>query len=107
MRITTAQPIWCINENSLDETFRREIAHTFETGTDEACSAIAFVFENPFRRHVALLLLSEGSQRRRLTGDRVLLLLLVRRHPGVDCSGLHRQPPSHRHRCEGSAPDQD
>jgi hypothetical protein len=39
MRITTAQPIWCINENSLDETFRCEIAHTFETGTDEACSS--------------------------------------------------------------------
>ena len=57
MRKTTAQPIWYINESSLDETFRREIAHTFETGTDEACSAIAFVFENPFRRHVALLLL--------------------------------------------------
>ncbi len=68
MRKTTAQPIWYINESSLDETFRREIAHTFETGTDEACS------------DVALLLLGEGSQRRRLTGDRMLLLLLVRRY---------------------------
>src|SRR5204863_1969357 len=47
------------------------------------------------------------DQRRRLTGDRVLLLLLLRRYSGVDRGSLHRASPSRSDRRQWREPFRD
>ncbi len=106
MRVSPTQAVGCINEDRLDQPLGSEIAHSFEPRTDQARPAIPVVLEDPFLRHLELLLAGERDQRRRLAGDRVLLPLFVRRYTSVDRRGLHRLLPSPL-RCQRSGPDQE
>src|SRR6202163_1939074 len=94
MRISPAQAVGCVNQEGLDQSLGSKITHTFKSGTDKARPAITVVFEDPFSRHVELLLARERDQRCRLAGDRVLFPLFVRRYTSVDRRGLHRLSPS-------------
>src|ERR1700730_5591084 len=88
--VASTEPIRGIDQHGVELAFSRQVAHALEAGTDQTRAPIAFVFEYPFRWNSAALLGGERDQRRRLAGDGVLLLLLVRGYPGVDCRRLHR-----------------
>ena len=84
MRVSPAQPIGSIDEQGLDPPLRRQITRARQPRTNKARPAMAVVFDHPLRRNVAILLAGEGDERSRLARDRVLLLLFVRRYPGVE-----------------------
>jgi hypothetical protein len=75
--VFAAQPVGRIHQHGLDLTFRREIAYPLEPGAYQRHTAITFVFEDPFRRHLIAAAPCKIDQRRRLAGDRALLSLLV------------------------------
>ena len=76
--ISSTEPIGCIDQNGVELAFGRQVANPLEARTDQTGATIAFVFEYPFGGNRVALLGGERGQRRRLAGDGVLLLLLVR-----------------------------
>src|SRR6201993_2355928 len=84
-----------MDQNGLNVTLGSEIAQSLQAWPQKAGAAEAFVLDHPFIGYAVALLACEVDQRRRLTGDRVLLLLLLRRYSGVDRGRLHRASPSH------------
>ena len=93
VRIFATQPIRRQNQHSLDLTFGDQVAHSLQPGSNQCRAADAFVLENPFSRNRVPLAASVGHQRRSLAGNGLVLLLLIRGHPGVDCCGLHDTDP--------------
>jgi len=61
----------------------RQVANRLEARTDQTRATIAFVLEFRFGGNSVAVLGGERGQRRRLAGDGVLLLLLVRGIPGA------------------------
>ena len=76
-------------DEPLDLPFGRQVAHAFQARTYQSCPAIAVVFEDPLVRYVVTAAACEVDQRGGLAGNRVLLALLVGRHPGVDRCNRH------------------
>src|ERR1700759_2848862 len=83
-----------MDQNGLNVTLGSEIAQSLQAWPQKAGASEAFVLDHPFIGYAVALLACEVDQRRRLTGDRVLLLLLLRRYSGVDRGSLHRASPS-------------
>src|ERR1700741_1776517 len=79
-----------MDQNRLNVTLGSEIAQSLQPWPQKTGTAKAFVLDHPVIRYAIALLACEVDQRRRLSGDRVLLLLLLGRHSGVDRSCLHR-----------------
>jgi len=93
--ILATQAIRGVDEHRLQLSLGREVAHPFEAGPLECCSAKSFVFEDPGLRHLELARPREFDQRCRLARNRMLLALLLRRDAGVDRRHLHLHAPSH------------
>src|SRR5215813_10416399 len=79
-----------MDQNRLNVTLGGEIAQSLQPWPQKAGAAKAFVLDHPVIGYAVALLACELDQRRRLTGDRVLLLLLLGRYSGVDRGSLHR-----------------
>ena len=97
--VFATQPIRRMNENRLNLSLRRKIANPFQARPNHGSTAIAFVLKHPLIGHAVSLLAGEGDQRRRLAGNRVLLLLLVGGYAGVDCCHLHHRLLSNCRAC--------
>src|SRR4051812_3299633 len=82
-----------MDENGLNVTLGSEIAQSLQAWPQKAGAAEAFVLDHPVIGYAVALLACEVDQRRRLTGDRVLLLLLLRRYSGVDRGAFIALPP--------------
>src|SRR5580700_2141742 len=80
--ISSTEPIGCIDQHGVELAFGCQVANPLEARTDQTRATIAFVFEYPFGGNSVALLGGERGQRRRLAGNGVLLLLLVRGYPG-------------------------
>ena len=87
--VSSTQTIWRVDQYSRQLTLGGQVAHPLQARTDQTRATIAFVLEHPLRWNRVTLLGGKGNQRCRLAGNGVLLLLLVRRNPGVDCRRLH------------------
>src|SRR5215470_14415384 len=79
-----------MDQNRLNVTLGSEIAQSLQPWPQKTGAAKALVLDHPVIRYAVALLAREVDQRRRLTGDRVLLLLLLGRYSGVDRGSLHR-----------------
>src|SRR5215475_4356435 len=86
-----------MDQNRLNVTLGSEITQALQPWPQETGAAKAFVLDHPVIGYAVALLACEVDQRHRLTGDRVLLLLLLGRYSGVDRGSLHRASPS---RCD-------
>src|SRR5215831_4492101 len=86
-----------MDQNRLNVTLGGEIAQSLQPWPQKTGAAKALVLDHPVIRYAVALLACEVDQCRRLTGDRVLLLLLLGRYSGVDRGSLHRASPS---RCD-------
>src|SRR5215469_3899221 len=73
-----------MDQNRLNVTLGSEIAQSLQPWPQKTGPAKAFVLNHPVIRYAVALLACEVDQRRRLTGDRVLLLLLLGRYSGID-----------------------
>src|SRR5438067_12641881 len=93
-----------MDQNGLNVTLGSEIAQSLQAWPQKAGAAYAFALAHPFIGYAVALLACEVDQRRRLTGDRVLLLLLLRRYSGVDRGSLHRASPSRSDRRQWREP---
>src|ERR1700739_1457949 len=82
-----------MDQNRLNVTLGRKIAHAPQPWPQKTGAAKAFVLDHPVIRYAVTLLACEVDQRRRLTGDRVLLLLLLGRYSGVDRGSVHHASP--------------
>ena len=91
--ILAAQPVGRVDQHRLDVTLGREVADPFQARPHQAGAAVARILEDPVLRYREPMGGGELLQRRRLAGNRVVLPLLVRGHPGVDRGRLHRVPP--------------
>src|SRR5438309_4227817 len=94
IRIFATQAIRTVDENGLNLSFRRQIAHALQTWSFERGPAIALVFEDPRLRHLEIERPRQLGQRRSLTRNRVRLALLLRGDPRVNCCHLHADAPS-------------
>jgi hypothetical protein len=92
--ILAAQTIRCVDQHRLDVPLGRKVADPFQAGPYQVGAAVARVLEDPILRHLEPLSTGELLECRRLAGNRVGLLLLVRGHSGVDRGSFHRFPPS-------------
>src|SRR5712692_3879702 len=101
--VLAAQAIRRVREHNLDLPFGGKVPHTLQARALERRSTIAFIFEDPLFGHVQIVGLGKLDQRRRLARDRVLLALLLRRDPCVDCRHPQHRTPLHAHR--RAAPD--
>src|SRR5260370_33184919 len=88
--ISSTEPIGCIDQHGVELAFGRQVANPLEARTDQTPATITFIFTYPFTVNSVALPAGHRGQRRRLAGDGVLLLLLVRGYPGVDRRRLHR-----------------
>src|ERR1700734_887738 len=93
-----------MDQHGLNLTFRRQIAQPLKSGSHQRGTAIALVFEDPFRRHLVTAAPRKLDQRPRLARDGALLPLLVRRHPRIDCRDRHCHSPSSLNPRQQSAP---
>src|ERR1700730_11404151 len=93
-----------MDQNRLNVTLGSEIAQSLQPWPQKTGAAKAFVLDHPVIGYAVALLACEVDQRRRLTGDRVLLLLLLGRYSGVDRGSLHRASPSRSDRRQGTNP---
>src|SRR5450631_2701609 len=91
--VLATQPVRRVDEHRLDLPLGGKIAYTFKTWPLKCRSAVAFVFEHPFLRHLEFAAPRKLDQRRRLARDRLLLALLLRRNPRVDRRQLHAYSP--------------
>src|ERR1700756_5614549 len=83
-----------MNQTRLKRPLGSEIAQPLQPWPQKTGAAKAFVLDHPVIGYAVALLACEVDQRRCLTGDRVLLLLLLGRYSGVDRGSLHRASPS-------------
>src|ERR1700740_21121 len=83
-----------MDQNRLNMTFRSEIAQSLQSWPQKAGAAKACVLDHPVIGYAVAVLACEVDQRRRLTGDRVVLLLLLGGSSGVDRRSPHRASPS-------------
>src|ERR1700740_2502284 len=93
-----------MDQNRLNVTRVSEIAQSLQPWPQKTGAAKVFVLDHPVIRYAIALLACELDQRRRLSGDRVLLLLLLRRYSGVDRGSLHRASPTRSDRRQWHAP---
>src|SRR5438067_2591114 len=93
-----------MDQNRLNVTLGSEIAQSLQPWPQKTGAAKAFVLDHPVIGYAVALLACEIDQRRRLTGDRVLLLLLLGRYSGVDHGSLHRACPSRSDRRQWHEP---
>jgi hypothetical protein len=92
--VPSAQPIGRIDQNHLNQSLGGKIADPLQARADQVRPTNPVVLDHPFRQHFELTRAGECDQCRSLTRDRVLLALLVRRHPSVDRCRPHRLLPS-------------
>src|SRR5215831_20380534 len=85
-----------MDQNRLNVTLGGEIAQSLQPWPQKTGAAKAFVLDHPVIGYAVALLACEVDQRRRLTGDRVLLLLLLGRWPSTAGSKL----PAAGSRCD-------
>src|ERR1700731_2410886 len=83
-----------MDQDRLNVTLGSEIAQSLQPWPQKTGAAKAFVLDHPCIGYALALPACEVYQRRRLTGDRVLLLLLLGRYSGVDRGSLHRASPT-------------
>jgi hypothetical protein len=104
--IFSAQPIRRVDQDRLNVALGREIAQSLQARPQQAGAAEPRVFDHPFIGHAESLFARELDQCHRLAGDRVLLLLLLGGHSGVNRGSLHRSSPSRaiRYRRHGPVP---
>ncbi len=102
--ILATQAIGTVDEDGLDLSFGRQIAHPLQTGPFERGAAIALVFDDPGRRHLEIERPRPLDQRRRLARNRVCLPLLFRRHPRVNRGRAHAHAPLQTPRAGGLEP---
>src|ERR1700732_2459831 len=93
-----------MDQDRLKVTLGSEIAQSLQPWPQKTGAAKAFVLDHPVNGYAVALPACEVDQRRRLTGDRVLLLLLLGRYSGVDRGSLHRASPSRSDRCQSHEP---
>src|SRR5215831_1775529 len=93
-----------MDQNRLNVTLGSEITQALQPWPQETGAAKAFVLDHPVIGYAVALLACEVDQRHRLTGDRVLLLLLLGRYSGVDRGSLHRASPSRLIDANGTNP---
>src|SRR6516162_4171688 len=93
-----------MDQNRLNVTLGSEITQSLQPWPQKTGAAKAFILDHPVIRYAIALLACELDQRRRLTGDRVLLLLLLGRYSGVDRGSLHRASPSRSDRRQWHEP---
>src|SRR6516162_5667534 len=93
-----------MDQDRLNVTLGSEIAQSLQPWPQKTGAAKAFVLDHPVIGYAVALLVCEVDQRRRLTGDRVLLLLLLGRYSGVDRGSLQRAPPSRSDRRQWHEP---
>src|SRR6476646_187185 len=93
-----------MDQNRLNVTLGSEIAQSLQPWPQKTGAAKAFVLDHPVIGYAVALLACEVDHRRRLTGDRVLLLLLLGRYSGVDRGSLHRASPSRSDRRQWHEP---
>src|ERR1700739_768055 len=83
-----------MDQNRLNVTLGSEIAQSLQPWPQKTGAAKAFVLDHPVIGYAVALLACEIDQRRRLTGDRGLLLLLLGTYSGIDRRSIHRASPS-------------
>src|SRR6516164_6421379 len=93
-----------MDQNRLNVTLGSEIAQSLQPWPQKTGAAKAFVLDHPVIGYAVALLVCEVDQRRRLTGDRVLLLLLLGSYSGVDRGSLLRASPSRSDRPNSHEP---
>src|SRR5262244_2999849 len=93
-----------MDQNRLNMTLGGEIAQLLQPWPQKTGAAKALVLDHPVIGYAVALLACEVDQRRCLTGDRVLLLLLRGRYSGVDRGSLHRASPSRSDRRQWHEP---
>src|SRR5215469_1836298 len=93
-----------MDQNRLNVTLGGEIAQSLQPWPQETGAAKAFVLDHPVIGYAVALIAFEVDQCRRLTGDSVLLLLLLGRYSGVDRGSLHRASPSRSDRRQWHEP---
>src|SRR5882757_9653819 len=93
-----------MDQNRLNVTLGSEIAQSLQPWSQKTGAAKACVVDHPVIGYAVALLACEVDQRRRLTGDRVLLLLLLGGYSGVDRRSPHRASPSRSDRRQWHEP---
>src|ERR1700739_32295 len=93
-----------MDQNRLNMTLGSEIAQSLQPWPQKTGAAKAFVLDHPVIGYAVALLACEVDQRRRLTGDRVLLLLLLGGYSDVDRRNPHRASPSRSDRRQWHEP---
>src|ERR1700724_208872 len=93
-----------MDQDRLNVTLGSEIAQSPQPWPQKTGAAKAFVLDHPVIGYAVALPACEVYQRRRLTGDRVLLLLLLGRYSGVDRGSLHRACPTRSDLCHSHEP---
>src|ERR1700691_577759 len=88
--VFAAQPVWRVDQDSLNVALGGEIAQPLQTRPQQAGAAEPLVLDDPFIRYAVPLFPRELDERRCLARNRVLLLLLLGGDSGVDRGGLHR-----------------
>src|SRR5450755_227730 len=110
--VFAAEAIGRQHKDRLDLAFSDEIEHSLQTGSNQRGPAEALVLDDPLSRYAVALAGSERHQCGRLACNRLVLLLLVGRHPRIDrrclhdrvlllesarrCGGCDREPGCHR-----------
>src|SRR5437867_1879497 len=97
--ILAAEPIGAVHEERIDLPLRRQIAHALQAWSDERRAAPAVILVNPAVRNQIAVLGGVRAKGARLTGDRLLLFLPIRRDPSVDRGGFHGTPLLSDHHC--------
>src|SRR5262249_22218658 len=92
--IFATQPIRAVDENGLNLSVGRQVAHTLQARAFERGPAIAVVFEDPGLRHFDVECPRQLDQRCRLAHNRVRLALLLRGDPRVNRCHPHAGAPS-------------
>ena len=96
--ILAAEPIGAVHEEGIDLALGRQVAHPLQARSDERRATPAIVLIHAAIRNQIAVLGGVRAERARLTGDRLLLFLPVRRDPRVDRGGFHGTLlPSDRH----------
>src|SRR6266446_948257 len=99
VRVLAAEPIGAVHKHGIDLSLGRQVAHALQPRPNEGRSTPAFILKDPALRHQIVVLGGVRAEGARLTGDRLLLFLPVRRDPSVDRGGLHGRsllsPESH------------